>query len=146
MNPMHWLFALFVLVPLVEIYLLIKVGGWIGPVATVLMVVSTAIIGVYLLRLQGFSTLQRVRAALAQGQLPAMEMLEGIVLLIAGALLLTPGFFTDTLGFLALVPGLRSAAVTWFLGRNVVLGGQPDRDPSAPSPRTIEGECHREDE
>ena len=146
MNPMHWLFALFVLVPLVEIYLLIKVGGWIGPVATVLMVVSTAIIGVYLLRLQGFSTLQRVRAALAQGQLPAMEMLEGIVLLIAGALLLTPGFFTDTLGFLALVPGLRSAAVTWFLGQNVVLGDQPDRDPSTPSPRTIEGECHREDE
>lgn len=146
MNPLHWLFALFVLIPLVEIYLLIKVGSWIGPAATVFLVVSTAIIGVYLLRLQGFSTLQRVRVALAQGQLPAKEMLEGIVLLIAGALLLTPGFFTDTLGFLALVPGLRSAVVTRFMGRNVVLGDRPDRDPSDPSPRTIEGEFRREDE
>ncbi|MEE8428494.1 MAG: FxsA family protein [Gammaproteobacteria bacterium] len=146
MNPMHWLFALFVLVPLIEIYLLITVGSWIGAAATVCVVVMTAIIGMYLLRWQGFSTLQRVRAALAQGQLPAMEMLEGIVLLIAGALLLTPGFFTDTLGFLALVPGLRSAAVLWFMDRNVVPGDRPDRNPSAQSPRTIEGECRREDE
>ena len=146
MNPMHWLFIFFLLVPPLEIYLFITVGSWIGPAATVLMVVATAILGVYLLRLQGFSTLQRVRAALDRGQSPAAEMLEGVVLLVAGVLLVTPGFFTDSLGFLALIPGLRRAIVTWFMNRNVSLGRREGADPSVQNSQTIEGEFRREDD
>ena len=146
MNPMHWLFIFFLLVPPLEIYLFITVGSWIGPATTVLMVVVTAILGVYLLRLQGFSTLQRVRAALDRGQLPAAEMLEGVVLLVAGVLLVTPGFFTDSLGFLALIPGLRRAIVTWFMNRNVSLGRREGADPSVQNSQTIEGEFRREDD
>ena len=146
MNPMHWLFIFFLLVPPLEIYLFITVGSWIGPATTVLMVVVTAILGVYLLRLQGFSTLQRVRAALDRGQLPAAEMLEGVVLLVAGVLLVTPGFFTDSLGFLALIPGLRRAIVTWFMNRNVSLGRREDANPSVQNSQTIEGEFRREDD
>ena len=143
---MHWLFIFFLLVPPLEIYLFITVGSWIGPAATVLMVVATAILGVYLLRLQGFSTLQRVRAALDRGQLPAAEMLEGVVLLVAGVLLVTPGFFTDSLGFLALIPGLRGVAVTWFMDRNVSLGRREDANPSVQNSQTIEEEFRREDD
>ena len=146
MNPMHWLFIFFLLVPPLEIYLFITVGSWIGPATTVLMVVVTAILGVYLLRLQGFSTLQRVRAALDRSQLPAAEMLEGVVLLVAGVLLVTPGFFTDSLGFLALIPGLRGVAVTWFMDRNVSLGRREDANPSVQNSQTIEGEFRREDD
>jgi len=112
------LFLVFLVVPLVEIYLLIKVGGLIGALPTVFLVVFTAVLGAFLLRMQGLSTLARVQAALARGELPAMEILEGAVLLVAGALLLTPGFFTDTLGFLALVPNIRRAALRALLRHN----------------------------
>jgi len=95
MRPFQILFLLFLLIPLLEIYLLIKVGGIIGALPTVFIVVFTAVLGAWLLRIQGLSTLMRVRSTLAQGGIPAVEMLEGAVLLVAGALLLTPGFFTD---------------------------------------------------
>lgn len=103
MNPFYILFLLFLGIPLLEIYLLIEVGAKIGALPTVFLVVFTAVLGVFLLRIQGFSTLTRLRGTLAQGGIPAVEMLEGAVLLVTGALLLTPGFFTDALGFLCLV-------------------------------------------
>ncbi len=147
MTPFQILFVVFLLVPLLEIYLLIKVGAVIGALPTVFMVVFTAVLGAWLLRIQGFATLRRVQETLAQGGIPAMEMLEGAVLLIAGALLLTPGFFTDALGFLCLIPSLRRALIRRLL-KDVLMSGM--RGPGGPGggagPRVIEGEFRRDDE
>jgi UPF0716 protein FxsA len=108
-------------VPLVEIYFLIQVGQVIGAGWTVFLVVATAVIGAFLLRLQGFQTLHRAQTSMAQGQLPATEMLEGLCLLISGALLLTPGFVTDTLGFLLLTPPVRQALIKQMLKNSSVI-------------------------
>ena len=98
-------FALiFLIIPLIEIYILIQVGQVIGALWTVFFVVATAVLGVHLLKQQGLSTLTRAQNRMQQGEVPANEMLEGIGLLVAGAFLLTPGFFTDALGFSFLVP------------------------------------------
>ncbi|MFZ5622160.1 MAG: FxsA family protein [Pseudomonadota bacterium] len=142
---------LFLGIPLIEIYLLIQVGGWIGALPTVFLVVFTAVLGVLLLRQQGFAALQRVQAAMAQGQIPAMELLEAMLLTLGGILLLVPGFFTDALGFLCLIPPLRRWLVRglldrYFLGRPP---GPPGAGPRAPGsgsgPVTLEGEFKREE-
>jgi UPF0716 protein FxsA len=98
---------LFFIIPLVEMIILIEVGGMIGPLLTIGLVVLTAICGVWLLRLEGMATLTRVQEKLQRGEIPETELLEGIMLIIGGALLLTPGFATDIVGFVCLVPGLR---------------------------------------
>ncbi len=98
---------LFITIPLVEIAIIIKIGSIIGAGYTIALVIGTAFLGVSLLRIQGISTLAKVQANISRGQLPATELIEGLILLISGALLLTPGFFTDTIGFLMLVPTLR---------------------------------------
>ncbi len=107
MPPLFFFLLLFIGIPLVEIYLLIEVGGIIGAFPTVLMVVFTAVLGVTLIRIQGFSTLQKAQMNMNHGQLPAIEMLEGVMLFFAAICLLMPGFFTDTIGFLLLIPPLR---------------------------------------
>ena len=99
---------LFTLVPIVEMYLLISVGGYIGTIPTIACVMLTAVIGVSLLRWQGTATLQRGMSRVGQGQLPGQEIAEGMMLAVAGALLLTPGFVTDTFGFLLLMPPVRA--------------------------------------
>jgi len=143
MNPFTILLALFLIVPLVEIYLLIQVGGVIGAIPTIALVVFTAVLGALLLRLQGLETLRRVQLATMHGEIPAMAMLEGVVLLISGALLLTPGFFTDALGFLGLIPPVRRWAIRAFVGRGVVIPPGSE-EVSSRGPVTIEGECRRE--
>ena len=85
--------TIFLIVPIIEIYLLIQVGGLIGVIPTIGLVVLTAVIGAALLRVQGLQTYLRFNQALNAGRLPATEILEGVALLIGGALLLTPGFF-----------------------------------------------------
>lgn len=156
MRPFQLLLLAFLLVPMVEIYLLIKVGSVIGALPTVLLVIFTAVLGAFLLRLQGFSTLQRVRLSLARGEVPAAALFEGLLLLVAGALLLTPGFFTDTLGFLLLIPPLRQRLARWLLTRGLVQpmsGPASGRGPFPPgedqpgghTPRTLEGDFHRDD-
>jgi UPF0716 protein FxsA len=107
--------VIFLLVPIVEIFLLIQVGGIIGAPWTILLVVLTAVIGVRLLKIQGVSTLTRAQNKMQTGQMPAQEMLEGMGLVVAGAFLLTPGFFTDTVGFLLLLPPTRA----WLVGKIV---------------------------
>ena len=145
MPVFRYLFLLFLLVPLVEIYFLIQVGKVIGAGWTVFCVVFTAVLGAALLRVQGLSTLNRVQRSLEQGRMPAVELLEGLMLLVAGALLLTPGFVTDAIGFLLLVPPLRRRAARWLIRKGLMGGGFPP-GPSAgaggtgPGPRTIEGE------
>ena len=141
---------LFIVVPLVELYLIIEVGSRIGALWTVLLVIGTAVIGVQLLRFQGFNTLKRAQENMARGSMPAMEMMEGIVLAVGGALLITPGFVTDALGFLCLIPVSRRAMIKAFIARTGVLTGsfhggpQTRREPSEDG-RTIEGEFHHKD-
>jgi UPF0716 protein FxsA len=94
LNPFGTLLLLFLIVPLAEIYLLIKAGGAIGALNTVALVVFTAVVGAWLLRLQGLATLRRVQLSLEQGELPETALIEGVMLLLAGALLLTPGFIS----------------------------------------------------
>jgi len=108
---------LFLVVPIVEIFLLIQIGSVIGAWWTILCVVGTAVLGAYLLRQQGLSTLARFQKNMASGVVPAKEMLEGIALLIGGALLMTPGFFTDAIGFLCLLPFTRGFIVDKLLSR-----------------------------
>lgn len=143
MFPFKILLAFFFLIPLIEIYLLIQVGSWLGPLMTVFLVVFTAVVGAFLLRQQGFATLERVRQTMARGELPAIELLEGAMLLFGGALLLTPGFFTDTIGFVCLVPFLRQRVIAWAIQKGVVtsMGGKPKRD----GPRTLDGEYWKDD-
>jgi len=117
------LFILFVSVPLLEIYLLIEIGGVIGAGWTLFAIVATALIGASLVRLQGLGVFQRLQGTAARGELPALELLEGAGLLFSGLLLLTPGFFTDALGFLLLVPPLRRALVLRLLRQVIVAPG-----------------------
>lgn len=110
---------LFLVVPVVEIYLLIEVGSVIGAFPTILLVVATAVIGAFLLRQQGMSTLARFQKNMSNGTLPAKEMMEGVFLVVGGALLMTPGFFTDTLGFLCLIPFTRRYMVDQMIKRSL---------------------------
>jgi len=112
--------VIFLVVPIIEIYLLIQVGQVIGAGWTIFLVVFTAVIGVWLLRIQGLSTLTRAQQKLQQNELPAREMLEGMGLVVAGALLLTPGFFTDTVGFILLFPPTRIWLVSRIASRMVI--------------------------
>ena len=112
-------FILFLVVPFVEIYLLVEIGARIGAPWTILLVVMTAIVGAWLVRVQGLATWRRFQASLARNELPAIALVEGLCLLIAGALLLTPGFFTDTVGFACLIPPLRRTLINHLLRRGM---------------------------
>ncbi len=102
------LLLLFIGIPLVELVLFLRIGSRIGLPATLGIIILTGILGAWLTRLQGMRTLGRFQKALAEGRLPHEEVLEGIMILIAGAVLLTPGFLTDAAGFLLLVPPVRA--------------------------------------
>ena len=96
--------AIFVLIPIIEISLFIEIGSIIGSFYTVTLIFLTAIVGVFFVRQQGISTFQKLASQLRNLEAPVQTMFEGLVILIAGILLITPGFFTDTLGFLGLIP------------------------------------------
>lgn len=102
------LFLIFLIIPLIEIALFISIGGEIGMLNTLLLCVVTALLGAVLLKAQGLRTFLAARGALQRGQLPIAEIFDGLCLAVAGALLLTPGFFTDAIGFSLMVPALRS--------------------------------------
>lgn len=148
---MKILFLLFLIIPIIEIYLLIQVGSVIGALYTILLIVLTAIAGAFLLRIQGIATLRRVQETVARGKVPAMELLEGLMLLVGGALLLTPGFFTDALGFICLIPVLRRFVIRLFLFQKISrMQGQgyqqkTDQQRSRDS-NIIEGEFYSEND
>lgn len=104
---MRFLFPAFIAIPLIEMLLLFEVADEIGGFTTLALVVLTAVIGIQVLKQQGFSTLLRANERIASGQLPAQEIVEGMMLAGAGALLLTPGFLTDGIGFILLTGPLR---------------------------------------
>lgn len=150
-----FLLLMMVVVPIVEIGVFIQVGGWLGLWPTLATVILTAMIGTGLLRRQGFATLARAQQSLAQGRFPVAEVFDGLCLVIAGALLLTPGFVTDTFGLLLFVPQLR-AALREILGRHLLKSGRVQTwsdGPDAPSSggrrngesRVIEGEFEEVD-
>ena len=146
MKPLLVL-ALVLGLPLLELYVIIRVGGEVGALSTVLLVVFTAVVGIALVRLQGFSTLMRVRSAMDRGEVPAVEMLEGAALLVAGFLLLFPGFISDTLGFLCLIPPLRRWVLLRALERSEMLRPvEPPAERRKEEPRVIEGEYRRDDD
>jgi UPF0716 protein FxsA len=98
------LLILFTVVPIIEIYLIIKTGQVIGPLPTVILLLAISFAGAWLVRAQGFQTLRSIRNELAQGRLPAAQLLDGAMVLAGGVLLLTPGFLTDLLGLFFLLP------------------------------------------
>lgn len=118
---MRFLFLIFIIIPIIEITVLIQVGQAIGAWYTVGLVVLSAFIGVNMLRRQGLSTMARAQQRMNQGEVPGQEMVEGIVLAVGGALLVTPGFVTDVIGFSCLIPGVRQAVVKALLGRFTVI-------------------------
>ena len=107
--------ALLIGVPLIEIALFIEVGGLIGLWPTIATVILTALIGTALLRRQGMATLQRAQAEMAAQRMPMREVFDGACLLVAGVLLLTPGFLTDAAGFVLLIPPLRAVLGAWAM-------------------------------
>jgi UPF0716 protein FxsA len=156
---MGFWFLVFFLTPIVEMYLLIEVGGYIGSLQTIALVMLTAVIGIALLRRQGLATLTRGVGRLQRGEVPAQEMAEGILLAVAGALLITPGFVTDAVGFGFLLPPARALIARWMLSRVTLVGptfgpgmdrGIDPGDPGSPFGsrvdavgQTIEGEFQR---
>ncbi len=120
--------AAFIAVPLIEIALFIVVGGEIGLWPTLAVVVATAVVGTILLRFQGFAVARAARTQLNEGQPPVEPMLHGIGLVFAAAFLITPGFFTDAVGFLLLLPPVRSFAIRMILSRMQVFSVPPQDD------------------
>jgi UPF0716 protein FxsA len=108
------LFLLFLIVPLIEIALLIKIGSYIGIWLTLCIVIGTAMLGASLSHHEGLKTWWRLQQKLASGALPDEELLDGILILVAGAALLTPGFLTDAIGFTLLYPGTRGIIKRWL--------------------------------
>lgn len=106
-----WLFLIFVAVPIIEIGLFIQVGGFLGLWPTLAIVILTALVGTTLMRAQGMAALKKLQTNIESGENPADPIANGAFILIAGLLLLTPGFFTDTLGLLLLVPPVRQALI-----------------------------------
>jgi UPF0716 protein FxsA len=122
------LLLLFTIVPLVELFLLIKIGGVIGVVPTIAIVVGTGVLGASLARWQGLAVLSRIQDEMAAGRLPTDALIDGLLVLVAAAMLLTPGLLTDTTGFLLLVPGTRATVrrlVAAAIARKAHLG-EPD--------------------
>lgn len=155
---MRILFLLFIILPILEMWILIKVGGVIGAWPTIGLVMLTAVVGAGLLRRQGLATLLRAQERLNAGEVPATEILEGLFLAIGGALLLTPGFVTDTVGFACLIGPARRWMIRGILARGMIhvrgQGFPPDRQPpgdpqgrEAPGRRgvTIDGDYRRDD-
>ena len=145
------IFLALVITPLVEIAVFIEIGGFIGLWATLAVVIATAAAGTWLLRSQGWGVLKRARVTVAGGGFPAREVFDGACILVAGALLLTPGFVTDAAGLLLFVPSVRAylgqVMLRYLMSRGNVdvrmYGGddrrQENRNPDTP---VIEGEFH----
>lgn len=129
--------------PLIEIYLMIEVGSEIGALATIGLTILTALIGTWLVRLQGFGVLARVRELMRHDEVPALELMDGALILVAGLFLLLPGFLTDAAGFLLLVPPVRR----WMIRHSVRIVPVHSAHPAdgRREPRVIEGRYRRED-
>ena len=114
-----WLVAAFLVVPIVEIYVIIQVGQWIGFLNTVGLLLLVSLLGAWLVKRQGLGVMARIREQRSAGRIPATEAFDGAIILVAGVLLVIPGFVTDALGLLLLLPPVR-AVVRRFVSRRVL--------------------------
>lgn len=102
------LFILFIIVPIMDLWLLIKVGGMIGVFPTVMIVILTGVTGAWLAKMEGISVLTKIQASAAHGRMPGVEMINGVLVFVGGVMLLTPGFITDIIGLLMIFPVTRT--------------------------------------
>lgn len=144
---------LIIALPLLEIWLLIEVGSVIGALWTIILIIATTIIGTQLVRRQGLGVMTRARKYQQRGEVPAVPMLEGMALLIAGFCLILPGLITDSIGFLLLIPPFRSWVAKRLLARAVTMktaGVYTSHGPHTHGrhdhPTTIEGDYERRDD
>jgi len=129
--PLWALALLFLIVPLAELYLILKVGDTIGIGWTVLLLVADSLLGSWLLRSQGRAVWRRFNGILAQGRVPHREVVDGVLVIFGGAFLITPGFLTDIVGLMLLLPPTRAIVRRMLvrrMGRGAVGGGRPRRD------------------
>lgn len=158
---MRFFLLLFVLIPLLEIVLLIQIGGEIGALATIAWLIIAAVLGLALVRLQGVATLMQARTMMAQGKAPAEALANGLLLAFAGVLLIVPGFASDAIAFLCLIPAFRRLLLRRWLGKmrfSTTRGGnvyeaevsdastttKPERITPRPG-QTLEGEFKRDE-
>ncbi|MDC0246797.1 FxsA family protein [Deltaproteobacteria bacterium] len=122
------LFLAFTTIPLVEIYLLIHIGSVFGVFTSIALVFFTGLLGAYLARIQGIKTLFKIQESIKEGRMPSGEMLEALLIVAAGIVLLTPGFLTDTIGFLLLLPNIREIVKSWVQSKikNQYMSERPE--------------------
>ena len=120
------LFLSFTIIPIIEIYLLIEIGSMFGALTAVTLVILTGFFGAFLARMQGLQTLYRIQESLREGRMPSGELLDALLIVIAGLVLLTPGFLTDSAGFLLLIPATRNSIKYW-LRRQIELRYKSNR-------------------
>ena len=130
---MNSFFLLFIGVPALEVFLMIKIGGKIGALSTVSLIFLTAIIGVYFAKLEGIKTMRSGVMNLYQNKVPVYEMFSGASIAIAALLLIVPGFFSDTIGFLLLIPFTRKILISFFVNKNKISTSQENTN-------TLDGE------
>jgi len=117
MNILVLILLVLIALPITEIYFLIEVGSVIGAIPTILITILTAVTGISLIRIQGISTVQKMQTSMQNGQVPAVELLEGVMLMLAAVSLLMPGFLSDSLGFILLIPPLRHFLAQLYISR-----------------------------
>ena len=122
------LFLAFTTIPLVEIYLLIHIGSVFGLFTSIALVFFTGLLGAYLARIQGIKTLFKIQESIKEGRMPSGELLEALLIVAAGIVLLTPGFLTDTIGFLLLLPNIREIVKSWVQSKikNQYMSERPE--------------------
>ena len=145
MKNFQILLLIVLIVPFAEIYLLLEVGGIIGAFPTIVLVVFTAVLGTWLLRQQGFATFRRFQESLARGEIPAYEMIEGPLILVGGALLLTPGFITDIVGLACLIPATRKKIAQYVIEHHLIQPIAGFSQATTSKENKLEGEFHREE-
>ena len=104
----------FTIIPIIEIYLLIEIGSIFGVLTAITLVILTGFLGAFMARMQGLQTLFRIQESLREGRMPSGELLDALLIVIAGVVLLTPGFLTDSAGFLLLIPTTRNTIISWL--------------------------------
>ena len=104
----------FTIIPIIEIYLLIEIGSIFGALTAITLVILTGFLGAFMARMQGLQTLFRIQESLREGRMPSRELLDALLIVIAGLVLLTPGFLTDSAGFLLLIPTTRNSITSWL--------------------------------
>ena len=130
---MNSFFLLFIGVPALEVFLMIKIGGKIGALSTVSLILLTAFIGIYFAKIEGIKTMRSGVINLYQNKVPIYEMISGASIAIAALLLIIPGFFTDTIGFLLLIPFTRKILISFLVKKQNISNGQKDK-------KTLDGE------